>query len=180
MTQTHHHSRHHHHRGYPGQNDAPITVAPSDSKETIELKTLLHEMRHTRDGISDDIKSLGPIPKRRTRKKEDEEEEEEERRDQQPRRDDDDDEEMAPKKRTRETSRETTTTREDPERKRSKRMFGNFVLGTLKRSKTDLLKTRDREDLRNDLLKEEETAVSRNEEIYKEFKEKYCKARSVD
>ena len=91
MTQTHHHSRHHHHRGYPGQNDAPITVAPSDSKETIELKTLLHEMRHTRDGISDDIKSLGPIPKRRTRKKEDDEEEEEERRDQQPRRDDDDD-----------------------------------------------------------------------------------------
>ena len=180
MTQTHHHSRHHHHRGYPRQNDAPITVAPSDSKETIELKTLLHEMRHTRDGISDDIKSLGPIPKRRTRKKEDEEEEEEERRDQQPRRDDDDEEEMAPKKRTRETSRETTTTREDPERKRSKRMFGNLVLGTLQRSKTDLLKTRDRETQRNDLLKEAETkAVSRNEEIYKEFKEKYWEKREA-
>ncbi len=187
MTQTHHHSRHH--RGYHRQNDAPITVAPSDSKETIELKTLLHELRHTRDGISDDIKSLGPIPKRRrTRKKEDEEddkqqqqhpeeeeEEEEEHRDQQPR---DDDEEMAPKKRTREASRETT--REDPERKRSKRMFGNLVLGTLQRSKTDLLKTRDRETQRNDLLKEAETkAVSRNEEIYKEFKEKYWEKREA-
>tara|TARA_B100000401_G_scaffold182742_1_gene122853 strand:- start:335 stop:1093 length:759 start_codon:yes stop_codon:yes gene_type:complete len=123
---------------------------------------------------------LGPIPKRRTRKKEDEEEEEEERRDQQPRRDDDDEEEMAPKKRTRETSRETTTTREDPERKRSKRMFGNLVLGTLQRSKTDLLKTRDREAQRNDLLKEAETkAVSRNEEIYKEFKEKYWEKREA-
>ena len=87
---------------------------------------------------------------------------------------------MAPKKRTRETSRETTTTREDPERKRSKRMFGNLVLGTLQRSKTDLLKTRDREAQRNDLLKEAETkAVSRNEEIYKEFKEKYWEKREA-
>ena len=180
MTQTHHHSRHH--RGYHRQNDAPITVAPSDSKETIELKTLLHELRHTRDGISDDIKSLGPIPKRQTRKKEDEgddvntrqQQNPEEEHHQQPR-----DEEMTPKKRTRETSRESLM-REDPDRKRSKRMFGNLVLGTLQRSKTDLLKTRDRETQRNDLLKEAETkAVSRNEEIYKEFKEKYWEKREA-
>ena len=86
----------------------------------------------------------------------------------------------APKKRTRENRDSGGSLKEDPERKRSKRMFGNLVLGTLQRSKTDLLKTRDRETQRKDLLREAETkAVTRNEEIYKEFKEKYWEKREA-
>ncbi|CAL6442024.1 unnamed protein product [Bathycoccus prasinos] len=168
QTTTYHHSRGGHNNQHP--SGATITQSPSDSAATVELKTTLHELRQTREEISDEIKSLGPIPRRKKQSSSERreergtlggEEEEEEAM-------------AAPKKRTRENRDSGGSLKEDPDRKRSKRMFGNLVLGTLQRSKTDLLKTRDRETQRNDLLREAETkAVTRNEEIYKEFKEKY-------
>ena len=174
QTTTYHHSRGGHTNQHQG--GATITQSPSDSAATVELKTTLHELRQTREEISDEIKSLGPIPRRKKQSSserqqerggEEEEEEEEEAM-------------TAPKKRTRENRDSGGSLKEDPERKRSKRMFGNLVLGTLQRSKTDLLKTRDRETQRKDLLREAETkAVTRNEEIYKEFKEKYWEKREA-
>ena len=170
MTQTHHPFRHQSHAN-------GITTSPSDSEATIELKTILHELRQKRDEISNEIKSLGPIPRRANKKKEDDDEMEKK----EPTEEEEEEEEAAAthaKKRTRE-SRDAST-KEDADRKRSKRMFGNLVLGTLQRSKTDLLKTRDRETQRKDLLREAETkAVTRNEEIYKEFKEKYWEKREA-
>jgi hypothetical protein len=166
MTQTHHPFRHQSHAN-------GITTSPSDSEATIELKTILHELRQKRDEISNEIKSLGPIPRRANKKKEDDDEMEKK----EPTEEEDATATRA-KKRTRE-SRDAST-KEDADRKRSKRMFGNLVLGTLQRSKTDLLKTRDRETQRKDLLREAETkAVTRNEEIYKEFKEKYWENREA-
>ena len=166
MTQTHHPFRHQSHAN-------GITTSPSDSEATIELKTILHELRQKREEISNEIKSLGPIPRRASKKKEDDDEME--------RKEPTEEEDAAvthAKKRTRETR--DASTKEDADRKRSKRMFGNLVLGTLQRSKTDLLKTRDRETQRKDLLREAETkAVTRNEEIYKEFKEKYWEKREA-
>lgn len=166
MTQTHHPFRHQSHAN-------GITTSPSDSEATIELKTILHELRQKREEISNEIKSLGPIPRRANKKKEDDDEMEKK----EPTEEEDATATRA-KKRTRE-SRDAST-KEDADRKRSKRMFGNLVLGTLQRSKTDLLKTRDRETQRKDLLREAETkAVTRNEEIYKEFKEKYWEKREA-
>jgi hypothetical protein len=166
MTQTHHPFRHQSHAN-------GITTSPSDSEATIELKTILHELRQKREEISNEIKSLGPIPRRANKKKEDDDEMEKK----EPTEEEDATATRA-KKRTRE-SRDAST-KEDADRKRSKRMFGNLVLGTLQRSKTDLLKTRDRETQRKDLLREAETkAVTRNEEIYKEFKEKYWENREA-
>lgn len=174
QTTTYHHSRGGHNNQHP--SGATITQSPSDSAATVELKTTLHELRQTREEISDEIKSLGPIPRRKKQSSSERreergtlggEEEEEEAM-------------AAPKKRTRENRDSGGSLKEDPDRKRSKRMFGNLVLGTLQRSKTDLLKTRDRETQRNDLLREAETkAVTRNEEIYKEFKEKYWEKREA-
>jgi hypothetical protein len=174
QTTTYHHSRGGHNNRHP--SGATITQSPSDSAATVELKTTLHELRQTREEISDEIKSLGPIPRRKKQSSSERreergtlggEEEEEEAM-------------AAPKKRTRENRDSGGSLKEDPDRKRSKRMFGNLVLGTLQRSKTDLLKTRDRETQRNDLLREAETkAVTRNEEIYKEFKEKYWEKREA-
>ena len=174
QTTTYHHSRGGHNNRHP--SGATITQSPSDSAATVELKTTLHELRQTREEISDEIKSLGPIPRRKKQSSSERQEErgtlggEEE-----------EEEAMAaPKKRTRENRDSGGSLKEDPERKRSKRMFGNLVLGTLQRSKTDLLKTRDRETQRKDLLREAETkAVTRNEEIYKEFKEKYWEKREA-
>jgi len=139
------------------------------------LKTILHELRQKREEISNEIKSLGPIPRRANKKKEDDDEMEKK----EPTEEEEEDAAAThAKKRTRE-SRDAST-KEDADRKRSKRMFGNLVLGTLQRSKTDLLKTRDRETQRKDLLREAETkAVTRNEEIYKEFKEKYWEKREA-
>lgn len=166
MTQTHHPFRHQSHAN-------GITTSPSDSEATIELKTILHELRQKREEISNEIKSLGPIPRRANKKKEDDDEMEKK----EPTEEEDAAKTHA-KKRTRETR--DASTKEDADRKRSKRMFGNLVLGTLQRSKTDLLKTRDRETQRKDLLREAETkAVTRNEEIYKEFKEKYWEKREA-
>ena len=166
MTQTHHPFRHQSHANV-------ITTSPSDSEATIELKTILHELRQKREEISNEIKSLGPIPRRANKKKEDDDEMEKK----EPTEEEDAAKTHA-KKRTRETR--DASTKEDADRKRSKRMFGNLVLGTLQRSKTDLLKTRDRETQRKDLLREAETkAVTRNEEIYKEFKEKYWEKREA-
>ena len=166
MTQTHHPFRHQSHAN-------GITTSPSDSDATIELKTILHELRQKREEISNEIKSLGPIPRRANKKKEDDDEMEKK----EPTEEEDAAKTHA-KKRTRETR--DASTKEDADRKRSKRMFGNLVLGTLQRSKTDLLKTRDRETQRKDLLREAETkAVTRNEEIYKEFKEKYWEKREA-
>lgn len=166
MTQTHHPFRHQSHAN-------AITTSPSDSDATIELKTILHELRQKREEISNEIKSLGPIPRRASKKKEDDDEMEKK----EPTEEEDAAKTHA-KKRTRETR--DASTKEDADRKRSKRMFGNLVLGTLQRSKTDLLKTRDRETQRKDLLREAETkAVTRNEEIYKEFKEKYWEKREA-
>ena len=174
QTTTYHHSRGGHNNQHP--SGATITQSPSDSAATVELKTTLHELRQTREEISDEIKSLGPIPRRKKQSSSERreergtlggEEEEEEAM-------------AAPKKRTRENRDSGGSLKEDPDRKRSKRMFGNLVLGTLQRSKTDLLKTRDRETQRKDLLREAETkAVTRNEEIYKEFKEKYWEKREA-
>lgn len=174
QTTTYHHSRGGHNNRHP--SGATITQSPSDSAATVELKTTLHELRQTREEISDEIKSLGPIPRRKKQSSSERreergtlggEEEEEEAM-------------AAPKKRTRENRDSGGSLKEDPDRKRSKRMFGNLVLGTLQRSKTDLLKTRDRETQRKDLLREAETkAVTRNEEIYKEFKEKYWEKREA-
>ena len=171
QTTTYHHSRGGHTNQHP--SGATITQSPSDSAATVELKTTLHELRQTREEISDEIKSLGPIPRR---KKQSSSERQQERGGEE-----EEEEAMtAPKKRTRENRDSTGSLKEDPERKRSKRMFGNLVLGTLQRSKTDLLKTRDRETQRKDLLREAETkAVTRNEEIYKEFKEKYWEKREA-
>jgi hypothetical protein len=167
MTQTHHPFRHQSHAN-------GITTSPSDSEATIELKTILHELRQKRDEISNEIKSLGPIPRRANKKKEDDDEMEKK----EPTEEEEDAAATHAKKRTRETR--DASTKEDADRKRSKRMFGNLVLGTLQRSKTDLLKTRDRETQRKDLLREAETkAVTRNEEIYKEFKEKYWEKREA-
>ncbi|CAL6432055.1 unnamed protein product [Bathycoccus prasinos] len=174
QTTTYHHSRGGHNNRHP--SGATITQSPSDSAATVELKTTLHELRQTREEISDEIKSLGPIPRRKKQSSSERREErgtlggEEE-----------EEEAMAArKKRTRENRDSGGSLKEDPDRKRSKRMFGNLVLGTLQRSKTDLLKTRDRETQRNDLLREAETkAVTRNEEIYKEFKEKYWEKREA-
>jgi len=168
MTQTHHPFRHQSHANV-------ITTSPSDSEATIELKTILHELRQKREEISNEIKSLGPIPRRANKKKEDDDEMEKK----EPTEEEEEDAAAThAKKRTRE-SRDAST-KEDADRKRSKRMFGNLVLGTLQRSKTDLLKTRDRETQRKDLLREAETkAVTRNEEIYKEFKEKYWEKREA-
>ena len=150
--------------------------SPSDSAATVELKTTLHELRQTREEISDEIKSLGPIPRRKKQSSS-------ERREERGTLLGEEEEEEAmtvPKKRTRENRDSGGSLKEDPDRKRSKRMFGNLVLGTLQRSKTDLLKTRDRETQRKDLLREAETkAVTRNEEIYKEFKEKYWEKREA-
>ena len=163
QTTTYHHSRGGHNNRHP--SGATITQSPSDSAATVELKTTLHELRQTREEISDEIKSLGPIPRRKKQSSSER---------QQERGGEEEEEAAAPKKRTRENRDSGGSLKEDPDRKRSKRMFGNLVLGTLQRSKTDLLKTRDRETQRNDLLREAETkAVTRNEEIYKEFKEKY-------
>ena len=175
QTTTYHHSRGGHTNQHPS-GATTITQSPSDSAATVELKTTLHELRQTREEISDEIKSLGPIPRRKKQSSSERQEErgtlggEEE-----------EEEAMAaPKKRTRENRDSGGSLKEDPERKRSKRMFGNLVLGTLQRSKTDLLKTRDRETQRKDLLREAETkAVTRNEEIYKEFKEKYWEKREA-
>lgn len=168
MTQTHHPFRHQSHANV-------ITTSPSDSEATIELKTILHELRQKREEISNEIKSLGPIPRRANKKKEDDDEMEKK----EPTEEEEEDAAAThAKKRTRE-SRDAST-KEDADRKRSKRMFGNLILGTLQRSKTDLLKTRDRETQRKDLLREAETkAVTRNEEIYKEFKEKYWEKREA-
>ena len=168
MTQTHHPFRHQSHANV-------ITTSPSDSEATIELKTILHELRQKREEISNEIKSLGPIPRRANKKKEDDDEMEKK----EPTEEEEEDAAAThAKKRTRE-SRDAST-KEDADRKRSKRMFGNLVLGTLQRSKTDLLKTRDRETQRKDLLREAETkAVTRNEEIYKEFKERYWEKREA-
>ena len=168
MTQTHHPFRHQSHAN-------GITTSPSDSDATIELKTILHELRQKREEISNEIKSLGPIPRRANKKKEDDDEMEKK----EPTEEEEEDAAAThAKKRTRE-SRDAST-KEDADRKRSKRMFGNLVLGTLQRSKTDLLKTRDRETQRKDLLREAETkAVTRNEEIYKEFKERYWEKREA-
>jgi len=174
QTTTYHHSRGGHNNQHP--SGATITQSPSDSAATVELKTTLHELRQTREEISDEIKSLGPIPRRKKQSSSERREErgtlggEEE-----------EEEAMAArKKRTRENRDSGGSLKEDPDRKRSKRMFGNLVLGTLQRSKTDLLKTRDRETQRKDLLREAETkAVTRNEEIYKEFKEKYWEKREA-
>ena len=167
MTQTHHPFRHQSHAN-------GITTSPSDSEATIELKTILHELRQKREEISNEIKSLGPIPRRANKKKEDDDEMEKK----EPTEEEEDAAATHAKKRTRE-SRDAST-KEDADRKRSKRMFGNLVLGTLQRSKTDLLKTRDRETQRKDLLREAETkAVTRNEEIYKEFKERYWEKREA-
>ncbi|CAL6447329.1 unnamed protein product [Bathycoccus prasinos] len=174
QTTTYHHSRGGHNNRHP--SGATITQSPSDSAATVELKTTLHELRQTREEISDEIKSLGPIPRRKKQSSSERREErgtlggEEE-----------EEEAMAARKKlTRENRDSGGSLKEDPDRKRSKRMFGNLVLGTLQRSKTDLLKTRDRETQRNDLLREAETkAVTRNEEIYKEFKEKYWEKREA-
>jgi len=167
MTQTHHPFRHQSHANV-------ITTSPSDSEATIELKTILHELRQKREEISNEIKSLGPIPRRANKKKEDDDEMEKK----EPTEEEEDAAATHAKKRTRE-SRDAST-KEDADRKRSKRMFGNLILGTLQRSKTDLLKTRDRETQRKDLLREAETkAVTRNEEIYKEFKERYWEKREA-
>ncbi len=171
QTTTYHHSRGGHTNKHP--SGATITQSPSDSAATVELKTTLHELRQTREEISDEIKSLGPIPRRKKQSSSER---------QQERGGEEEEEAMmtAPKKRTRENRDSGGSLKEDPERKRSKRMFGNLVLGTLQRSKTDLLKTRDRETQRKDLLREAETkAVTRNEEIYKEFKEKYWEKREA-
>jgi len=168
QTTTYHHSRGGHNNQHP--SGATITQSPSDSAATVELKTTLHELRQTREEISDEIKSLGPIPRRKKQSSSER---------QQERGGEEEEEAAAPKKRTRE-NRDSSSLKEDPDRKRSKRMFGNLVLGTLQRSKTDLLKTRDRETQRKDLLREAETkAVTRNEEIYKEFKEKYWEKREA-
>lgn len=169
QTTTYHHSRGGHNNQHPS-GATTITQSPSDSAATVELKTTLHELRQTREEISDEIKSLGPIPRRKKQSSSER---------QQERGGEEEEEAAAPKKRTRE-NRDSSSLKEDPDRKRSKRMFGNLVLGTLQRSKTDLLKTRDRETQRNDLLREAETkAVTRNEEIYKEFKEKYWEKREA-
>ena len=169
QTTTYHHSRGGHNNQHPS-GATTITQSPSDSAATVELKTTLHELRQTREEISDEIKSLGPIPRRKTQSSSER---------QQERGGEEEEEAAAPKKRTRE-NRDSSSLKEDPDRKRSKRMFGNLVLGTLQRSKTDLLKTRDRETQRKDLLREAETkAVTRNEEIYKEFKEKYWEKREA-
>ena len=136
QTTTYHHSRGGHTNQHQG--GATITQSPSDSAATVELKTTLHELRQTREEISDEIKSLGPIPRRRKQSSSER---------QQERGGEEEEEEAmtAPKKRTRENRDSGGSLKEDPERKRSKRMFGNLVLGTLQRSKTDLLKTRDRD-----------------------------------
>jgi len=169
QTTTYHHSRGGHNNQHPS-GATTITQSPSDSAATVELKTTLHELRQTREEISDEIKSLGPIPRRKKQSSSER---------QQERGGEEEEEAAAPKKRTRE-NRDSSSLKEDPDRKRSKRMFGNLVLGTLQRSKTDLLKTRDRETQRKDLLREAETkAVTRNEEIYKEFKEKYWEKREA-
>lgn len=169
QTTTYNHSRGGHNNQHPS-GATTITQSPSDSAATVELKTTLHELRQTREEISDEIKSLGPIPRRKKQSSSER---------QQERGGEEEEEAAAPKKRTRE-NRDSSSLKEDPDRKRSKRMFGNLVLGTLQRSKTDLLKTRDRETQRKDLLREAETkAVTRNEEIYKEFKEKYWEKREA-
>jgi hypothetical protein len=105
QTTTYHHSRGGHTNQHP--SGATITQSPSDSAATVELKTTLHELRQTREEISDEIKSLGPIPRR---KKQSSSERQQERGGEE-----EEEEAMtAPKKRTRENRDSTGSLKEDP------------------------------------------------------------------
>jgi len=145
----------------------------SDSALSVQIKEEILSLRVTRDSLSDKIFSLGKPPAKLERGKKS-----------------DDRDPINPSDRAAKPStnskedardgsrairkRERVSPMDELENKRSRRLFGNVILGTLRKSREALETEKERETKREDLRKEaEDKQVERSNEIFKDAYAKY-------